>query len=205
MLLKINRKDCLTKYPAFPLRSYNYAKDEEELSYPKVFKSYILTLSSKTFTGHVKQLGIELTKLIKEPGYDDLIFLGDTELAWLNQNNDYKPAKEAQQYLTENKIGKRFNGALQVDRSALATFIKHLSWLIRCNASLPYFYFIDKGQNVIGNICKYGNLHIDILNKATDKLVKRSIVKSNFKYLNGNNCTNKFGKTSAIAGRRIIV
>jgi hypothetical protein len=205
MLIKINRQDCINKYPSFPLRSYDYDKDEEVFLYPNIFKSYILTLKSKSFKGHIKQLGTELFKLTKQLGYDSLTFLGDTELAWLHQDNDYKPAREAQQYLVHNKIGKRFNGALQVDNSGLVSFVKHLSWLTRCNASLPYFHFSDNGQNFIGHICKYGNLHIDTLNQAADNLIKAFIDKSNFEYLDGNNCFNQFGKTSAIAGRRIIV
>lgn len=205
MLIKINRQDCLNKYPSFPLRSYNYDKDEEVFFYPKVFKSYILTLASKSFKGHITQLGTGLLKLIKQLDYDNLIFMGDTELAWLHQDNDHKPAKEAQQYLADNKIGKRFNGALQVNGPELLTFVKHLSWLTRCNASLPYFHFTDKGQNIIGNICKYGNLHLDTLNKATDKLIRAFVDESKFIYLDSNNCFNQFGKTSAIVGRRIIV
>ena len=205
MLIKINRQNCLNKYPSFPLRSYNYDEDEEVFFYPKVFKSYILMLASKSFKGHITQLGIELLKLTNQLNYDNLIFLGDTELAWLHQGNDYKPAKEAQQYLVDNKIGKRFNGALQIDNSELLAFVKHLSWLTRCNASLPYFHFTDKGQNIIGNICKFGNLHLDTLNEATDKSIRAFVDESRFIYLDSNNCFNQFGKTSSIVGRRIIV
>jgi hypothetical protein len=205
MLIKLNREDCLSKYPSLPLRTYDRDEDEEIFHYPKVFKSYILTLASKSFKGHVRQIGVELIKLIKELGYDNLIFLGDTELAWLYQDNDYKPAKEAQQYLVDHKIGRRFNGALQVDSSELLQFVKHLSWLTRCNASLPYFHFTDDGQNFIGHICKYGNLHIDTLNKATDNLLKVCLDNTNFEFLDGHICFNQFGKTSAIAGRRITV
>ncbi|WP_153799476.1 hypothetical protein [Foetidibacter luteolus] len=205
MLIKINRQDCLKNYPSFPLRSYNYDKDEEEFYYPEVFKSYILTLTSKSFKGHIKQLATGLLKLTKQLGYDRLIFLGDTELPWLNQDNNYKPAKEAQQYLVDNKIGKRFNGALQIESSGLQVFVKHLSWLTRCNAGLPYFHFTDKEQNIIGNICKYGNLHLDTLNEKTDTLVKAFVDASKFLILEDNNCFNQFGKANAIGGRRIIV
>jgi hypothetical protein len=205
MLSKINRQDCLKKYPSFPLRMYDYDKDEEASFYPKVFKSYILTLTSKSFKGHIKQLGTELFKLTKQLGYDNLIFLGDTELAWLHQDNEYKSAKEAQQYLVDNKIGKRFNGALQIDNSELISFVKHLSWLTRCNASLPYVHFTDRGQNIIGNICQYGNLHLGTLNEATDKLIRAFVDESRFTHLEGNSCFNQFGKVSAIDGRSINV
>jgi len=204
MLIKINRQSCLNKYSTFPLSSYNYTKEEEEFFYPEVFKSYVLTLLSRSFKGHTKLLGSELKKLTEEIGYDSLIFLGDSKLPWLYQDNEYKPAKEARQYLINNKLGKRFNGALQVNNSELLTFTKHLSWLTRCNATLPYIYFIDKGQNIIGNICKYGNLHLDTLNEKTDKLIRIVIGKSQFKYLDST-CYNQFGKTSAITGRQIVL
>jgi hypothetical protein len=204
MLTKINRQDCLNKYPSFPLRIYNYQEDEYDNTYPKVFKSYILTLSSKTFSGHILRLARNFTKLANDLRIDTFTFLGDIEIPWLNQNNDYKPAKEAQLYLKTNRIGKRFNGAIQVDTSQLPEFTKHLCWLIRCNASLPCFYFIDPGQNVIGNICQYGNLHMDTLNAETDKTFNAALKKSRFTLLKNNNCFNQFGKTSAISGRQII-
>ncbi len=146
MLYKITRQDCIDQYQTFPLRSYDYEKDEEEYIYPPVFKSYILTLSTKSFKGHVKALGIELKKLTKALHADTLIFLGDTETPWLYQENDYKHVKEAQQYLSEKTIGKRFNGALQVDTAELPTFTRHLAWLVRCNAALPYFHSRTKNK-----------------------------------------------------------
>ena len=94
---------------------------------------------------------------------------------------------------------------MQVDRPDLTTFVKHLSWLMRCNASLPYFHFSNEGQNLVGSICKYGNLHIATIDEVTDNLIKAAVKKTNYIYLDGNNCYNQFGKTSAIVGRRIIV
>ena len=205
MLTKIKRQDCLNKYQVFPLRGYDYEKDEEEFFYPEVFRSYILTLSSKTFKGQAKAVGMELKELTETLLSDTLIFLGDTETPWLYQDNVYKPVKEAQQYLTDNKIGKRFNGALQVNTAELPTFIKHLAWLIRCNAALSYFHFTDQGQNIIGSICQYGNLHLDTLSERADNILRSFIDSSKFEYGDKNSCNNSFGKTSAVAGRQTIV
>jgi hypothetical protein len=205
MITKIKRQDCLDQFPSFPLRTYDYDKDEEECFYPKIYKSYILTLSSKSFKAHVKALSIEVTKLIKALHTVRLIFLGDTETPWLYQDNDYKMVKEAQEYLAGKKIGKRFNGALLVDNLELHTFMKHLAWLIRCNAAIPYFYFIDEGQNIVGSICKYGNLHLDTLNEQTDNSIKSILDNSKFEYGDNNSCYNWFGKTNAISGRRTVV
>lgn len=182
MLIKIKRKDCLKQYQTFPLQSYNFDKDEEQCYFPDVFKSYILTLPSRSFKGHLKTLGIELTKLTKAFHADTLIFLGDTETPWLYQDNEYKPVKEAQEYLKANKVGKRFNGALKVDTEELPIFTKHLAWLTRCNAALPYFYFTDQKQNIVGHICKYGNLHLDSLNELADKTLKSFIDRSSFEF-----------------------
>ncbi len=86
--------------------------EEEKFFYPEVFNSYILTVPSKSFKGHVKILALELTKLTEALSAASLIFLGDTETPWLNQDNNYSPAKKAQDYLKSRRTGKRFNGKI---------------------------------------------------------------------------------------------
>jgi hypothetical protein len=204
MIRKIKRTDCLDKYNTFPLRWYDELKEEEVFYAPKTFNSYILTLTSKSFKGHLSILGTELGILIQELGSDNLIFLGDNKLPWLHQPREYKPVKEAQQYLTANKIGKRFNGALQVSFLELPTFIKHLGWLIRCNAALPYFHFVDTGQNVLGNICQYGNIHLCTLKPETELPITSFVERSKFEFTDSS-CTNTFSKSGAIIGRQILI
>ncbi|MES1197949.1 MAG: hypothetical protein ABUL41_01575 [Chitinophagaceae bacterium] len=177
MLAQINRKDCLKQYPDFP------QTNGDDFFFPKVFSSYTFTLQSKSLRGHVKNLSFELVHFILDLGYDELIFLGDSATAWLYQDNDYKPAKEALRYLKNQKIGKRFNGALIINDSDLQEFCKNLFWLTRCNASFPDIYFTDKKQNILGNICKYGSLHFYTLNRKTDNAVKKNHT-SNFFYSN---------------------
>jgi hypothetical protein len=205
MIIKISRQDCLDKYTKLPLREYDKSKDDYDSYYPKKFSSYVLTLAAKSYKGHIKLLGTEIKRLTLNFGFDSLIFLGDVKIPWLYRDSDYKPAKEALQYLVDNKIGKRFEGALQVDTTQLPTFIKHLSWLVRCNTVLPYIHFTDKGQSLIGSICQYGNLHIDTLDKKADNILKTLVDKSKFEYLGDRNCYNKFSKTGAIKGRQISV
>jgi hypothetical protein len=205
MVVKIKRQDCLDLYQAFPLRSYNYQKDEEEIYFPEVYKSHILTVPSKSFKGQVKVLATELIKFAKHLHTETFIFLGDTELPWLYQTIDYKPAREAQAYLKYIKVGKRFNGALQVDTSELPTFLRHLAWLTRCSAALPYFHFTDERQNIVGSICQYGNLHLNTLNVESDTLLNSFVKNSNFEFTDRNSCNNSFGKTSAISGRKTVM
>jgi hypothetical protein len=205
MLTTIKRQDCLSRYAIFPPRSYDYQKDEEKLFYPEVFRSYVLTLPSRSFRGHARALSMELTKLVKALDASALIFLGDTRTSWLGQDNDYKPVKEALQYLAGNKIGKRFNGAIQVPAPELPLFVRHLAWLSRCNAALPYIYFTTPDKNILGTICQYGSLHLDALNEEADKLITSFVDGSRFQYGGINSCTGQFNKTRAIPGRQIVV
>ena len=205
MLIKIDRQEAINKFPSLPLRHYNLKEDEEVFNYPKVFANYVLTLPSKSYKGHIKLFGTQIVSLANNLGCDNFIFLGDEDIAWLRRLNTYEGFQEALQYLVDNKISKRFNGALQVDTVAIPTFIKHLAWLVRTNGILPYIHFIDPEQNIIGNICQYGNLHISTKNKTADKKFKDVISKSSFTYLTDESCYNKFLKSGAIKGRTITV
>jgi hypothetical protein len=201
MLTKIKRQIALEIYPKFPL-SNNLA---EEFIYPKVERTSILSIQAKSPKGHTKKLGGEIKKLCVNLTLTKLIFLGDTNRPWLYQQNDYKPANEAYIFLTENGIGKRFNGGLEIQPKDLEIFLYHFIWLTRCNASLPYFYFTDERQNILGHICQYGNVHLDILNKEFDPTLSNAIAKTDFEYFNDTNCYNQFSNYNRLVGRRIIV
>jgi len=205
MLIKISRQDAIDKYPDLPLRHYNRKEDEEVFNYPRVFANYVLTLPSKSYKGHIKFLGSQLVLLAKNLGYDNFIFLGDENIPWLKRLNTYEAFQEALQYLVDNKITKRFDGALQVDATEIPIFIKNLAWLVRTNGILPYVHFVNTGQNIIGDICQYGNLHVSTKNQTSDKIFKDAITKSAFTYLTAGDCYNKFSKSGAIKGRTTIV
>jgi hypothetical protein len=193
------------KFPACPLRHYNSKEEEDIYNYPKFFANYILTISSKSYKGHIKILGEQILFLTHSLGYDNLIFLGDSDIPWLKRSDTQNNFQNALQYLVENKIGKRFNGALQVDKEEIPTFIKNLAWLVRTNGILSYIYFIDPEQNFIANVCQYGNLHISTMNKLADKKIKKIILNSQFIYLAEANCSNKFSKDGRIKERSITV
>ena len=201
MLTKITRKDCLKKFPAIPHTSLNRNK----IYYPQTVKNYTLTVDAKSIRSYVNNFSKESGSLFQLLGFESLIFLGDNGLPWLKQDHDYAPVKNALTYLQQNKVTKSFNGGLLVNREELLEFIKQIFWLIRCCAALPYFHFTDENQNVVGNICQYGNLHLDTLNRTIDKKFNASIKSVAFIRIPAMSCTNKFGKTSAIRNRRTIV
>lgn len=190
MINTLKRQDAIEKYPILPLRVYNPKKDEDDIYFPKVYANYVLTLSAKSYNGYLKLIGTELRDLAAQLNADSLIFLGDIDLPWRYRDDDYKPAKEALEYLADNKIGKRFRGAIEVTKSELPTFMKHLAWLVSRNAVLPYVHFTDPEQTFMGSICQYGSLHISTKNKKTDTLFRRLIAKSIFRYIKSGICDN---------------
>lgn len=205
MLIKIKRQEAFNKFPILPQRYYDKKKDEEVFNSPKVFANYVLTLSSKSYRGHQKLLGTQIAFLVKNLGFNHLVFLGDIDIAWLKRLITDENFQEALQYLVDNKIGKRFNGALQVDINELQIFLKHLSWLVRTNGIVQCVHFTDPGQNIVAEICQYGNVHISTKNKKADERFKEIVSKSQFTYLTDTSCSSEFSKGKAINGRTSTV
>jgi hypothetical protein len=184
MLTIIKREDCLKDYPSFPLRHYDEISDEEKYCYPEVFATQWIHVTLDNKNEFTELLALELTKLVKELGYSKLIFLGDTEQSWISklsmERNDYEPLNEALQYLTSNNVDKDFNGGLQVTKTDHYEFFKHFYCLISCDASLPYFHFMDVDQNLIGYIHYSGEVRIDTLNKRTQQLFESALKETRF-------------------------
>jgi hypothetical protein len=189
MLVQIKRQDFLKRYQRFPKRVLDKASDDYTEFYPESYSNYILTTGHKTFRGRIGALGIAMTKFIKNIGYQNLLFLGDEDIPWLYGSSDYKPAKAALDYLVQNNVGKRFNGALQVDELDLAIYVKHLAWLTRCNTIVPYVYFTNPDDSIIGHICQYGNLHINIFDAKTEIALLPYLEKSKLEVLPDQYCT----------------
>jgi hypothetical protein len=184
MLIKIKRQDCLDKYLKFPLSEYNSKSDEEVFSYPKIFALYWLKLEPKSAKGLTKLLATELTRLLKDLSIVELIFLAERKRPWITklslERSDYKPVKDAVKYFMDNKIGRRFNGGIQIDSKELNVFFQHFYCLTRCDASFPSIHFMDKGQNIIGLIHYSGEVKFMTLNMKADKLFLDAIIKSKF-------------------------
>ena len=201
MIKKISRRRCYQLYPKFP-STFNIS---DQFTYPDLYKSYILTTASKSAKGHAKNIAFALQYLVESMNIPSLIFMGDTGAAWLSQDNDYAPVKEAMDFLEGEKVGKKFNGGLKVTAEDLTTFIPHLFWLVRCNAALPIFYLMNEDQTVLANFCQYGNIHISPLNKRADKLFHKHLPQSGLTIFTDLYCYDSFGKAGKLNGRRIVV
>jgi hypothetical protein len=200
-ILKLKRSDCLSRYPEFPQADY----EKEVFFYPKAIGNYTLILYSKSARGHAKNLSMELSKVIEAMGMDRLIFLGDSKRAWRYQDNPYPPVQQALAYLEDNGVGKRFDGGLEVDINQLPVFLTHFFWLVRCNAALPYFHFMDPSQRFVGHISQYGNLYISILTSELDPLFREAVGETQFADVGNERVYSTFSDTTKIPGRQAIV
>ena len=201
MLTKISRKNCLKKIPWMPHTSLNRNK----IYFPKTYGNYTLTVDVKFIRDYINTFSKEFEKLVQILELGPLIFIGDNGLPWLYQKHDYSKVKSVIAYLKQNKITKKFNGGLLVNKEELAEFTTHLFWLTRCCAALPYFHFADKHENVCGYICKFGNVHLYTINKGFNRKISAALKSSAFIPIPEMSCYNKFGKTGAIRNRRTIV
>ncbi|HUM50340.1 MAG TPA: hypothetical protein PK431_00945 [Chitinophagales bacterium] len=197
---KISRKKCLELY-SFP------QSDEinETYFYPKQIAHYVLELNVTSVSTYLKLLNKNLTKLLTQLEIEELIFLGETKTPWLSQQNSYKPVKEAIGFFEQNNIGNKFNGAIVVKTNSLYIFVKHLFWLTRCNAAFPLVYGTNDKQQLLIHLCKYGNLHIDILDKNIKSSFEKLLKTTDFIILKNRICSEHFGKSRAIIGREIRI
>lgn len=185
MIKQIKRKKCLAMYPIFPLRNYNKDIEDYDYFYPDTFSSYILTLKSKTNKKRLKPLGKELSVLCAALESDGFIFLGDEKLAWRSREGKYKNFKKGMEYLANEGIKKTFSGGLAVEQDDMTLFVKHLANLVALNGLIQYIHFTDESQNIMGTICKYGNVHISTINKECDDLLKNALLSTKFDFLDG--------------------
>ena len=142
-------------------------------------------LHAKTKREFPKILKTEFTKLIKECGFESLIFFGDKGTPWITKlsakRTDYVSIIKAVQYFEENKLGKKFNGGVQVGISDLPEFIKHFYCITRSDASFHGFYFSDPAQNLLGFIHYGGEVLFQTLNLEFDSRFTKSIKKTAFR------------------------
>lgn len=181
MITKITREYSLKEYPGLPVSD----DLNEKYFFPEVLASYILTNNVKDDADRLSQ---DVTFLIQKLRITELVFLGETEMGWFSQDSNAEQVKDAYYYFQTQDVGRKYGGGFIVDIEDLPQFVKHLFWLTRLNASFPIVYFIDKGQGMLGNLCKYGNLHINILKEQISESFPDAVNNSKFEYQEGWQC-----------------
>jgi hypothetical protein len=187
MIKKISREECLKNYPVFPLRHYDETTDEEEFFYPQVISGQWMELGIKDRSELTLKLAKALTGLLRLLNIDQLIFLGDTDQNWISRlagrRKDYLPFTEAVIYFIEHQINTSFNGGVIVSIDDLEEFLNHFYTLTSCDASLPYFYFIDNNVQILGTIHYSGQIRIHRFSEQAEKLFNKMITDTDFRFV----------------------
>ncbi|RYD83594.1 MAG: hypothetical protein EOP53_00395 [Sphingobacteriales bacterium] len=164
---------------------------------------------SKTFgfeptsiENHIEKLSESIEKLSIKLN-QSFFFLLDYKTPWLYQENDFEPIQSAYKHLNSIGIDKEFVGGIQCSGEELKTFISHLFWLVRCNASLPECYFGCEKSSFVMSICKYGIVHFEFYSdKEKSQIIKYC---KGLGMIEMEECYDTFSDSNAIEGRQIIV
>ncbi|RYY10807.1 MAG: hypothetical protein EOO04_36300 [Chitinophagaceae bacterium] len=149
------REETLALFPQLPTSNYS----TDAYTYPETFRTYILGLD--TIQGdYGALLSQELFKLCTLMNVASMVFIGDSETPW-NPLVDNESRYE--KYFSNLLPDAQFNGAISVTNDDLPAFFQPLFELVTQNMSQPVTYFMDTHGNLLGNICSYGNIHIDLL------------------------------------------
>jgi hypothetical protein len=107
---------------------------------------------------YTNELGNLMSKLSKNLN-NNIIFFLELKIPWLYQRNEYKPVKQALNYLRNIGITNEYVGGIMANGEDLKELTTNLFWIIRCNAALPNCWFCDTSSKFVGDLCMHGNLH----------------------------------------------
>ncbi len=185
MLLKIDREVCIAQYRNFPLCPYDQNTDEEVYYFPKIITGGWYEIPSIPRQNFMKRLSFEITRLVIACKIERLIFLSDKDGRWVTKlssnRTDYPPLIKAVAFFEKNKLGKNFNGGIEVAVEGLAEFLQHYYCVTRCDGSFHSGYFSNPAQSFIGGIHYSGEVQICVLKKKFLPVMEKALRQTKFK------------------------
>lgn len=110
--------------------------------------------------------------LMEKLRIDKLYFALSERQNWLGRRGKIKPLKETFKNLTRITKNKRYFEAFEVDKDSIKEFAQIIFMLGRYDASMSYLHILSDKVEAGFNICKYGNLHIEIYSKELETQIK---------------------------------
>lgn len=185
------------------LDEYNKGKDQFEpgLKLQPFVGTTLFNYPQAPIKTYIRNLAVGLTHLTGAMGWKYLIFMLELGVPWLYQENDYPPVAAALNYLRSLGADDHFTGGIIANGQELKALLPHLFWIFRCNASLAPAYFTGMGIDMVGSICKYGNLHLYWYNEAQKEAFIKQAPAFDLTLINS--CYEGFSETGSIKGRKI--
>lgn len=196
---KIQRKEVLSRGITLP--RWNGKKQVYDYIPNCIAGSQAFSVASRSARGHVSTLILGVEQLAKWTNTSEWYFMPEKKMPWVLHAPAYPPEVRAVDYFDHQKIGKRFDGALQVPLNELRQFIPHYFWLSRTQW-FERFWFTDN-RNIMGWICRHGGLHIEYLSQEALENVEPLFSKLGFHLVT--DCYTPWTGTSRVPGRRLFV
>ncbi len=99
---------------------------------------------------------------------------------WTKNRKDYKPLIKTLEYFKSIKVNGNFNGAIEVKKDELASFLPHFYMITRCDGGFFYYYFTNQNEDILFYLHYSGELKIITLNKKYDEKFRTVIKKTQF-------------------------
>jgi hypothetical protein len=196
----LDRSNAFGLYPVLPSFSYDVETDTDLITFPQTLESFVLsTPAVESPQERIFAMAQAVGALADFLESDRLVFMAGSATPWRQQQNAFPPAAAALDFLSTGGIAADFNGAIIADRSELPEVLQHLIWIIRCNASLPEIYFTDARQQVLGNICSHGNLHLYSLTAGGTSAVQACLNRGTLQPIGAGGCSS----AGAMEGREL--
>lgn len=150
-------KDDNEKREYLELFDCRHYQETHYSTYKKVIK--LGHSDTRNFSAKLTEKLIELFHYI---GSTEFIIISHLKLDFFgNQENKFKPLKNAYTKLEKIVGHKTYKEAFIIDIRSLQDFVEILFWITRCDPNVPEFIFIfDSKEQIQLNLCQYGNLHL---------------------------------------------
>jgi len=204
MIKLIKRNEVLQQYPCMPWIVYDPQRDEEELHMPEGASHIIVSSPASTYTRSINKICKEITVVFRRLKLQTFLVMGAQETAWRFRQRRYTDSKvsSTMEFFTQSGIRPRFNGAVLLSLEDFPIWFKHVSYLVRVNALGPEVHFLDITQSLYFSPCKYGNVHLTIVDKLLVKPFQTEINRRELIPISPGDCVSRFNNNNGIPGRQ---
>lgn len=169
----------------------------------KRYEIVIAELAVDELDVFMARIGSKLKALCDHMNWREIHIISDSRSAYLEQDNDYPPVKQAEKKLNGMGLEHGYSGGIILDSASIEAFFSHIFWVVRCNASAPYINFCAQGSRIAGVLCKYGNVHFEPYCEREKALLLEAMAETGFEEAEDGLCEERFSEDGAMTGRKI--
>lgn len=176
IILDIENEDEKRKFIVESKGIYDFIDYYNEY-YRKLFVSnIILGVNASNLDEYLKLFSDAFAGLMEKLNIDKFYFALSERLNWFYLSDKIKTLKGTYNNLTRITNGKKYFDAFEADKDSIKEVVKIIFFLARYAAFQPYVHILSEKIEAGFNICKYGNLHIEIYNRVVEEQIKTAVL-----------------------------